>query len=76
MQELLEFLKDVLPNVDWETDQLLVDDGILDSMDIISVISEITDEYDVKISMDDMKPENFNSVQAMHDMITRLQEED
>lgn len=76
MQELLEFLKDVMPNVDWETDKLLVDDGVLDSMDIISVISEITDEYDVKISMDEMKPENFNSVQGIYEMITRLQDED
>lgn len=75
MQELLEILKEILPNVEWESDYDLVDDGILNSIDIITIISEITDEYDIKISTDEMKTENFNSVQAIYDMIKRLEEE-
>lgn len=75
MQELLEILKEILPNVEWESDLALVDEGILNSIDIITIISEITDEYDVKISTDEMKAENFNSVQAIYDMIKRLEEE-
>lgn len=75
MQELLELLKDILPNVQWESDLNLVDEGILNSIDIITIISEITDEYDIKISSDEMKAENFNSVQAIYSMIKRLEEE-
>lgn len=74
MEELLEILQEILPKVDWKTDAALVDDGILDSIDIITIISEITDEYDIKISTDEMKAENFNSVKAIWDMIERLQE--
>lgn len=75
MDELLEVLKRALPKVDWETDQLLVDDGIIDSMDVVSVISEITDEYDIEIPSEEMEPENFNSVEAIYEMIQRLKEE-
>lgn len=74
MQELLEILKDILPNVDWEEENL-VDDGVLSSIDIITIISEITDEYDIKISTDEMKAENFNSVEAIYNMIQTLQED-
>ena len=75
MDELLEVLKRALPKVDWETDQLLVDDGIIDSMDVVSVISESTDEYDIEIPSEEMEPENFNSVEAIYEMIQRLKEE-
>ena len=49
MEELLNVLKRALPKVDWETDMALVDDGVIDSVDVVSVISEITDEYDIEI---------------------------
>lgn len=75
MNELLEVLKRALPKVDWETNQLLVDDGIIDSMDVVSVISEITDAYDIEIPSEEMEPENFNSVKAIYEMIQRLKEE-
>lgn len=75
MQELLELLKDILPKVQWESDLALVDEGILNSIDIITIISEITDEYDIKISSDEMKAENFNSVEAIYNMIQRLEED-
>lgn len=75
MQDLLELLKEVLPHVDWESEEGLVDDGLLNSIDIITIISEITDEYDITISADEMQAENFNSVQAIYEMIKRLEEE-
>lgn len=75
MDELLQVLKRALPNVDWETDKLLVDDGVIDSMDVVAVISEITDEYDIEIPSEEMEPENFNSVQAIYNMIKRLEDE-
>lgn len=75
MQELLELLKEILPNVQWESDLNLVDEGILNSIDIITIISEITDEYDIKVSSDEMKAENFNSVESIYNMIKRLEED-
>ena len=75
MQELLELLSEALPNVDWETEEALVDDGILESMDIVTVISELTAEYDIKISTNEMKAENFNSLKAIYEMIQTLQED-
>lgn len=75
MEELLEVLKNALPNVDWETDSLLVDDGIIDSIDVVTIISEITDAFDVEIPSEEMDPENFNSVKAIYDMIKRLEDE-
>ena len=75
MEELLNVLKRALPKVDWETDMALVDDGVIDSVDVVSVISEITDEYDIEIPSEEMEPENFNSVKAIYEMIQRLKEE-
>ena len=75
MQELLELLKEVLPNVDWEAEKSLVDDGVLDSIDIITIISEINEAYDVVIPAEEIVPENFNSAQALYSLIERLADE-
>lgn len=75
MEELLEVLKSAVPNGDWLAEGDLVDDGIIDSIDIVSAIAEITDEYDIKIPASEMKNENFNSVQAIYDLIQRLLED-
>lgn len=75
MEQLLEVLKRAVPNAKWESEGALVDDGIIDSIDIVSAISEIMDEYDVEISPEDMEPENFNSVEAIYNLIKRLEEE-
>ena len=75
MEELLQVLKRALPKVNWETDLALIDDGVIDSVDVVSVISEITDEYDIEIPSEEMEPENFNSVKAIYEMIQRLKEE-
>lgn len=75
MDELLEVLKRAVPKGDWLAEGDLVDDGIIDSIDIISAIAEITDEFDIKIPSDEMKNENFNSVQAIYDLVARLLED-
>ena len=61
--------------VDWEKGEDLVDDGIIDSMDVVTIISEITDAYDIEIPSEEMEPENFNSAKAIYAMIQRLEEE-
>jgi acyl carrier protein len=75
MNELIEILENLHPEVDFETCTTLIDDKILDSFDIISVISEINEEFDVVIPAEEIIPENFNSAQALYDLVTRLADE-
>ena len=72
MEELIEILQDVRDDVDFENATDLIDGKILSSFDIIQIISVIDDEYDVSIPATEIKPENFNSVKALYDMIQRL----
>lgn len=74
--ELMEILKGLRPDVDFEGADSLIDDGILDSFDLVSLLGEINDVFDVEVSFDDIEPENFNSVDAMTALIQRLKEED
>ena len=76
MEKLIEILNDLHPDVDFENEESLIDGGILDSMDIISLISEISDVYDVTITAKDIIPENFNSAKALYELIQRLSDEE
>lgn len=75
MEELLEILGELHPDVDFETAEGLVDNGILDSMDIVSLLSEISEAFDVTITARYITPENFNSAQALYGLIQRLLDE-
>ena len=67
MDELIEILENLHPEVDFETCTTLIDDKILDSFDIISIISEINETFDVVIPAEEIIPENFNSARlCMH----------
>lgn len=76
MDKLLEILKGLHPEVDFETCENLVDGKILDSFDIISIISEISEEFDVTVSAEYIVPENFNSAKALYALIEKLEDED
>lgn len=76
MDELLEILRDLHPEVDYEDCDTLIDDKILDSFDIVTIISEICDQFDVTISAEYIVPENFNSAQAIYELIEKLEDED
>lgn len=76
MEELMELLEGIRPDIDFEREKALVTDRLLESFDIINLVSEINDEFDVKIKPADLVPENFDSVEAMWEMIERLQDED
>ena len=76
MEALLEILKELHPEVDFETCDTLIDDKILDFFDIETLISEINTEYDVAIPAEEIIPDNFNSAEALYDLIERLQDED
>lgn len=76
MEELLEILQDIKPGVDFENETALIDNGILDSLDIIKLVGQISDEFDVEVEVTDLIPANFNSAKAMYAMIQRLEDED
>ncbi len=75
MDELLRILNDLHPDVDFETEDSLIDDMILDSLDIVNLITEIGEAFDVTITAKDIVPENFNSVEALYALIQRLEDE-
>ena len=75
MQQLLAILSGLHPEVDFETTEDLIDDGILDSLDIVTLVTEINAEFDVTIPAEEIVPENFNSAAALMELITRLDEE-
>ena len=64
-EELLQIFTEAVPGVDFEAETALVDDEILESLDIVTIVSEIKDVFDVEITVDDLVPENFNSVEAI-----------
>ena len=74
MDELFELLEDIKPTVDFRTCTGLIDDGYLDSFDILSIVSELNDAFGIEISPVDIVPENFNSAQALWDMVERLKD--
>lgn len=76
MEELIEILENLHPEVDFETCNTLIADKILDSFDIITIISEINAEFDVVIPAEEIIPDNFNSAQALYDLVTRLGEDE
>ena len=76
MDEILDILKDLHPDVDFESCDTLIDDGILDSFDIVTIIAEISDAFDVKIGAEQIVPENFNSAEALWNLVRRLEEDE
>ena len=74
-EKILDILLNIRPDVDFENEKALIDDRILDSFDILAVVAELDEEFDVEINVQDLLPENFNSVEGLMDLVTRLQEE-
>ena len=76
MEELFEIMEELKPGIDFENCETLIDDGYLDSLSIISLVSEIEDAFDVTIPTVEIVPDNFNSAAALWALIERLMEED
>jgi acyl carrier protein len=76
MEKVLQILQEIRPDVDFLHEKKLIDGGVLDSFDIISIVGEFNDVFDIDIDVEDLEPYNFNSVEAMRELITRLQNED
>lgn len=76
MGKLLEILEEIKPGVDYENIDTLINDHYLDSLSILSLISELEDEFDIVIPTVEIIPDNFNSVKSMMALINKLKEED
>ena len=74
-EQIIEILEDIQPEADYETCQTLIDDHILTSLGVLSLVAELEDEFDVTIPTVEIIPSNFNSVDAIAAMVERLQEE-
>ena len=72
MKRLLEILEGIRPDVDFANETSLMDNGILDSFDVVSIISELNDEYDIAIRVNELSPENFNTAASIMEMVQRL----
>lgn len=75
MDRLLEILSEIKDDVDFESEDNLFDDGILDSFDILQIINALNEEYDISIPASEIIPENFNSAESLYAMVQRLQED-
>lgn len=71
-ETLLSILKDLHPEIDFESETALVTDGVLDSFDIVSLVAEINSEFDITVGIDELEPENFDTVDAMQKLIESL----
>lgn len=69
-EKLLTILTEVCPGVDFENEKALIDDGILESLDIVVIVTEIMSEFGVELNVEDLLPENFNSVDAILELIS------
>ena len=72
-QELMDILTDLRPDVDFETETALIDDGLIDSLDLTQIIAALDDAFDIRISAGEIEPENFNSAAAMLALVRRCQ---
>ena len=75
MEKIIEILTELHPEVDFNTATELIDDGVLDSLDIVSLVAAIDTEFGIVVPAEEIVPENFNSAVAIFELITRLDEE-
>ncbi|NMC27437.1 MAG: acyl carrier protein [Syntrophomonadaceae bacterium] len=71
MEKLLEILSEIRPEVDYANETDLVNRHLLDSLDIVVLVSDIEDAYGIVIDVNDIAPENFSSLEAMLKLIER-----
>ena len=75
MKELIVLLSSIKNDIDFSKEEKLIDDEIIGSLDILTIVMRIEKEYGIKIPISKIKPQNFNSAAAMWKMICELKEE-
>ena len=72
MEQLLTIMSEIRPDIDFTTENELIDADILDSFDIIAIVSEVNDQFGIEINVNDLLPENFNSAEALYQLIQEM----
>ena len=72
-KQIMEILTEICPGIDFENEKALIDDGLIDSLDIVAVVTALMEAFDVALGVDDLTPENFNSVEAIEELIESRQ---
>ena len=75
MNDIIKILEQIKPGVDFNTEENLIEEEILDSFDIVTLVAKLNEEFDIEITPADLIPENFNSAQKIFELVTRLEEE-
>ena len=75
MEELQRILEEIRQDIDFASEDRLIDDGVLDSIDIIAIVTAVNDAFDVDINVQYLLPDNFNSMEAIYRLICKLQDE-
>lgn len=75
MEEIVKILEQIKPGVDFNSEENLIEEEILDSFDIVTLVAKLNEEFDIEITPADLIPENFNSAQKIYELVTRLEEE-
>ncbi len=76
MERILSIAKEIRPDLDWENATALMDDELLDSFDVVGIAGELMETYDIEITVDDIEPENWNSIECITNMVQRKMDED
>lgn len=76
MEELMELLTALKPEIDFEVEQELIDEGLLDSFDVITLIAEIEDQFGIEVPAEEIVPENFNSAEGIWKLLEQIREEE
>lgn len=72
MEELIRIMSEIRPDLDFTLEDKLIDDDVLDSFNIIQIVSEVNDFFGIELNVNDLLPENFNSAEALYELISRL----
>ena len=72
-KQIMEILTEICPGIDFENEKAIIDDGLIESLDIVAVVTELMEAFDVELGVDDLTPENFNSVEAIEELIESRQ---
>ena len=75
MEDILKILNEFRPDINFQSSERLIDDGLLDSLDIVNIVAELDSEFDIEIPVEEITPEDFNSVSAINRLVDRLKEE-
>ena len=72
-EDIIKLLSEILPHIDFNSDDRLVDDGLLDSLSIVQIVSVLSDKYNVEFDLDHLAPCNFNSIDSIVETVRQLE---